>query len=467
MSAPPRPSPSGRGTCDHRPARADGHTVAADEVGGGSPAARDSAGIDALGDGVAPGWLATAVLVAHVVTAQLDLGVLGVEGALDQAVRLVVWVLPVVVLLTSSRTLHGSLWSGPQRLASAWLLWGVASALWSISPTQSIVQGVSVASLWLVSHWFVRRHGWTSFLRVTVLAGSAFLVLGLVWDLAGLAPADSSSSTEGRLTGLTFGATNLGRYAALTALLAVALAQRDRGGRRIAAVALPVTLVALLASGTRTSLVVLLAVGILAVGRSRGRAAARQAGVAAVGLLLALWPVLITGATTTARLGDTSTVSSLNGRDQIFSVAVELWSQRPLLGWGMGTNTALWDEAARSGMLSWRAFTAHNTMLDLAVSLGLIGVVLFAAALWTALVRAGRADDPWPWLLILATVGLGLTEATVHRPGFTLVVLGGAVATVVADRGAVSAVAASRRAGSSGRPVTGAPSRPARGSTTR
>jgi O-antigen ligase len=92
--------------------------------------------------------------------------------------------------------------------------------------------------------------------------------------------------------------------------------------------------------------------------------------------------------------GDLADVpSDTNGlRVHALRFAVELWSQRPWLGWGAGSSRYLLAQSGRAELMMdegvWLTHL-HNTYAEILVQLGIVGLVLIAALLWL-LVRAGN-----------------------------------------------------------------------------
>ncbi|MBX3092372.1 MAG: O-antigen ligase family protein [Cryobacterium sp.] len=80
----------------------------------------------------------------------------------------------------------------------------------------------------------------------------------------------------------------------------------------------------------------------------------------------------------------------LTGRLGIWSKVIDLTQQRPAFGWGWVSYWVPWADpfnslVFRSGV---RQLQAHNTWLDVAFQVGLVGLVVFAALVGAALVKA-------------------------------------------------------------------------------
>lgn len=80
-------------------------------------------------------------------------------------------------------------------------------------------------------------------------------------------------------------------------------------------------------------------------------------------------------------------ISELSGRTQIWMIALEVWRQNPLFGYG----PTIWSEAFRA---TWRvpaAFHAHNQFLQSLGAAGIVGVLGLLAYLGALIVGALRA----------------------------------------------------------------------------
>ena len=131
-------------------------------------------------------------------------------------------------------------------------------------------------------------------------------------------------------------------------------------------------------------------VGLVLVRRAspRTRPLAVAAGLGIVGALLAMKAPDLTSEVAEA----TGRTSSFTGRTTIWQQALDGISESPILGHGGG----FWD--------SYRANTAHNGYLDVAVSGGVPAVVALGAIIIVAGVRLAFASSPMLPLLVLGAV---------------------------------------------------------------
>jgi O-antigen ligase len=119
--------------------------------------------------------------------------------------------------------------------------------------------------------------------------------------------------------------------------------------------------------------------------------------------------------------------NTLNGREGIWSAAVQLFRLHPLMGAGPGAFSAVF-RASLSQVVGAHAGQAHNQALQTLATVGLVGGSLLVAFLWTGLRQACLQWMRGAWLpmaLILVIIADGLFEAPIRggQHGSTFVVL--------------------------------------------
>lgn len=114
----------------------------------------------------------------------------------------------------------------------------------------------------------------------------------------------------------------------------------------------------------------------------------------------------------------------LTGRTELWAAVLGAISKKPWLGYGF---SAFWQTASRETVsihahVGWIPGYAHNGFLDLALHLGLLGLVIFAfgyLVLWgRALARLWQAADApamWMCMYLLFTLLYNLTEGWILR----------------------------------------------------
>src|SRR5690606_23765492 len=102
-------------------------------------------------------------------------------------------------------------------------------------------------------------------------------------------------------------------------------------------------------------------------------------------------------------------ISELSGRTQIWLIALEVWKQNPIFGYG----PTLWSDAFRA---TWRvpfAFHAHNQFmqsLGAAGIVGVLGLLAYVGALVIGALRAARASRGLAPALVLVMLVRMVTE---------------------------------------------------------
>jgi O-antigen ligase len=122
-------------------------------------------------------------------------------------------------------------------------------------------------------------------------------------------------------------------------------------------------------------------------------------------------------------------ISPLSGREEVWRIGVNLFQERPILGYGVGSSqTLLLHEEWR--FVRTEGLHFHSSYIQVLVETGLLGFIAFMATLGTALAR-GLADatrtralprESWPlaalpWVLILGALGHAVFESWLFAAG--------------------------------------------------
>jgi O-antigen ligase len=292
------------------------------------------------------------------------------------------------------------------------LVWGTASALWSVDPVRSLLVAARLAGLFAVG---------------LALAAGASLVaaprrlafLLLIGMMLGIAMVAIELATAGGLSSLVsdraYRPTQLNQASISFALLVLpATALLISLGQAIFATLLAaVTAVTVYElAGTAAKLVMLagLAMGLLLY-RARPVVAGVALAISVVAIIAA--PLTFARLERLPGLGETadSFKISVGHRLLIWSFAGDRIAERPLTGWGLDASRAIpgGDDPIRPGE-PWMPLHPHNAALQVWLELGAPGAVLFAllvALVWGVLARA-----EWP-PLFAAGAGGSLTIAFV------------------------------------------------------
>ena len=308
--------------------------------------------------------------------------------------------------------------------AVAWFsLLAVTSTAWSVDPAATAWRSMVYVGLSLLA-WVISgldsKDLWSvlAALSGAAVVASAFLV-ALRPDL-GL---DANGAWEGVYTNRNSLAplAALGVLVGMRCLWAGRLRQKVGGGGLAT-----MSLVAMAGAGSRTAWLALgVAAGVsgaLVLHRpmrlrwDRNRAAlvliaAAAAGAAGVGAaVVASW-----------------NVTTLAQRRTMWSLVWDLAAQRPVQGYGFFT---FWDIEELTQHVLLRRGSAHNSLLEVGLGLGLLGTVPFlvivSMAAWNAGIQAWRSPGPdaWMWAAVVAFVLVeNVTESFVLWFSYTWVLL--------------------------------------------
>lgn len=275
----------------------------------------------------------------------------------------------------------------------------VLSTLWSIDPELSFRRGIALFATTLMGVYLAARFDWLAALR---LLGVVWLCLMVASFVAGLVAPGFARMDEvhvGAWMGGWSEKNALGGHAARASFLFAFLAWRDERFRKwwIGGVLTALALVILSRSATAL-LGAALGLGILAAAwwMLKGRRWA---------LTLAWTGATVGGLALLFYLAAPDVVLGLLGKDETLTGRTDIWAslgqaieKKPVLGygylafWGLDSEPRYWLERA----VDWNAPSGHNGWLDLAISLGVIGVAIYAIDLAMSLWRAGRLSVASP-----------------------------------------------------------------------
>ena len=345
-------------------------------------------------------------------------------------------------------------------MAAGWFaLAALASSLWSVDPTStawrsSIYVGMALLA-WAIARFDRRDTAATIGLVATAAVGASLLLVALRPDL-GIGPNDY---WEGVYTNRN----SLAPLAAIGVLAGVRFAVGGSRSGRIAAVGLvAASTAALIGAGSRTAWISLIVAGAASSlppahhwieerwGRRRAKAvtltAAGAGATGAIACLIAVWDV-----------------PTLSQRRTIWSLVWDRILQRPWAGHGFFT---FWDIEELTQHVLLRRGSAHNSLVEVGLGLGLLGAVPFAAIVVLAARNAGLAlwrrpgVDTWMWAALVAFLLMeNVTESFVLWFSYSWVLLMAAALKPVpqANPATDSGSALSTRIPRSGRTATSRP----------
>ena len=300
--------------------------------------------------------------------------------------------------------------TGSQKAAAAavavYSLVAVASAIWSVDPFATAWRASVYVGLGLLA-WVVARLEPDDLAATLWLVAAAAVVGSVV--LVALRP-DLGLDSNGSWQGLYTNRNSLAPVAAIGVLAGVRyLAAGERWSRVAGAALAALSVGAMAGAGSRTAWIALLVAGaaatvVLGFHRARSRwgpAAARASLAAAAALGIGGASVAL------ARLWDDPTFGQ---RRTMWSLVTDRVSQRPLGGYGF---YAFWEEIELLDHALLRRGSAHNSLMEVALGLGLVGTVPFLVIVVLAARNAGLylwrrpGADSWMWA---AVVGFVLVE---------------------------------------------------------
>ena len=281
-------------------------------------------------------------------------------------------------------------------LRAPWLillaLVAMASAIWSIDPELSFRRGIALLATTMMGVYLAARFDWLSALR---LLGAVWFFLMAASFIAGLVVPGFARMSEvhvGAWMGGWSEKNALGGHAARASFLLAFLAWRDPAYRRwwIGGALLALALVifsrsatALLGAGV--GLGILFGAWWMLKGKHWSLVLV-WSGVTVLGLIVLAYITM-----PDALLGLLGKDETLTGRTDIWASLGEAIEKRPVLGygylafWGLDSEPRYWLERA----IDWNAPSGHNGWLDLAISLGVVGVAIYTIDLVITLWRAG------------------------------------------------------------------------------
>lgn len=280
-----------------------------------------------------------------------------------------------------------------------------ASFLWSIDPSLSQRRGIAIVMSTLAGLWIGTRYDWRTLLRTLGLVWITVAVAGAVTALANPGFGVMHEVHVGAWKGLYYEKNQLGGHMARACFLCAFLFLMDKPMRHVWGFGIALTTIMVLMSTSKTSLLgLLLGFGILGAAMWMKRGAITGITSTWLGVVIAGSAISVFVFAPDVILGLLGRDASLTGRTDIWAELAQDISERPLLGYGYGAFWMLDSEPAYwlREVLEWDAPTAHNSWLEVAIALGLIGLSCllldFAVTLWRAL---RTAVDTWTGVFAL------------------------------------------------------------------
>ena len=263
------------------------------------------------------------------------------------------------------------------------LLWAMASSVWSTDLGKTARQSLAWMLATTFAYYAVTRFDLREILRLTALAMLVGTALNLLFIFA--LPrygkvVDVFDPAKTGWKGVNSNKNSLGQFSSAAALILWMARRSFTRWRMIYTIAAIVNVFIVLRADAKTSLVALIGTGALMIVFRAFRAQRQLFGVAVIGLLAASVVVVIlvlnnrnTLASGVGRSGD------LTGRTKLWGDLVPAVRKHPIQGYGWG---GFWNGFfSPAGEIwvknTWLPPDAHNLLLQLALDLGLVGVVLY------------------------------------------------------------------------------------------
>ena len=268
---------------------------------------------------------------------------------------------------------------------SPWLvllaLLAIASAAWSIDPELSFRRGIAVLATTLMGVYLAARFDWISALRLLAVVWFGLMAASLIAGVVAPSFAVMSDIHPGAWSGGWSEKNAMGGHAARASFLFAFLAWRDEAYRKWWMGGLLISLALVVLSKSATSLLGAM-LGLAVLGAARWMLKGRTWSLA-----LAWGAVCAIGAAAMIYLVAPDMLLGVIGKDATLTGRTDIWVQlgqaiekKPALGygylafWGLDSEPRYWLERA----VDWNAPSGHNGWLDLAISLGVVGVIIFA-----------------------------------------------------------------------------------------
>ena len=297
------------------------------------------------------------------------------------------------------------------------------SVVWSADPGTTLQRGVALALTTLFGVYLAARFELSRLLKLLAAALGIAALLSVLMVLAVPSWGLDRGDHAGDWRGIYSHKNSLAEIMVLGCIihLLVWRSAQERRGLYLAGALLSAGLVVMSSSKTALGvLVTLVALSLL-------YRAIRWSYTVAVPLLAAC--VLVVGGIGVVALANTEAIFSALGKDATLTGRTPMWlavidmiERRPWLGYGY---SGFWGglESASAPVLlrlGWNTPHAHNGFLDILLQLGVLGMVVFLLAVFTAArngVRLVRQDHGsvalWPLLFLSFLVLYNITETTV------------------------------------------------------
>ena len=259
----------------------------------------------------------------------------------------------------------------------------IASYFWSMFPNKVLINTLHYLGLLLCVNCFVMHFAGRPSMAIRWIANCATVLVMIAVASCLLIPNIAISANDGAWMGLTGNRNSLGFLCAVCVWACVGELVANTGGRRkfVYWIGIALASYALLKTGSKTSLLIYTI--ILSLYLLLFFVRAKSATVAIVVLTLSAFAVslftlflVMVGNVSVPGVSDLLALmgkeETLSGRTRLWSLAVELYLQKPFLGWGFDSNLSA--TGATTAVINAGQF--HNGYLGLLVKGGITAILL-------------------------------------------------------------------------------------------
>lgn len=337
------------------------------------------------------------------------------------ALQLLIYSLAAVFMARHWKNILRTL--GECKWISALVMLSVCSVAWSAAPDLTLRKSLTLIATTLFGFYFGVRYSNRQQLRIVSYTMVLVIVLSVLFVVFlpqyGVA---YDSAHFGNWQGIYHQKNMLGR-AAVLAVLVFGLVKWKGISKRFRWISVVVSLAIAILSGSATAIVALALLLLWIPGLKLLRVRRSHAiPLWSLGLMVAAVVLALAIANFGKLLLVLGRDATLTGRTELWSAVLNAISRKMWLGYGFN---AFWrgmqgESATVLIAVRWAVVFAHNGFLDLALQLGIVGLVLFMIGYVAALRHAigeccesGAAERLWPLMFLSFMLLFNLTDSTI------------------------------------------------------
>jgi O-antigen ligase len=300
----------------------------------------------------------------------------------------------------------------------AFVGWAALSLMWSDDPQLTMRRIIGLICTMALGFFLGMRFETKALLRILAWALAFAVIASIIAAVLFPSFGTMTNLDNGAWRGIFAHKNELGRTMGIALIVFICLLWDSRQNRAIYLILFFLSVVLLALSQSMTSIIVtVLTLSIAFYHRSRLRPAQRVAFLA-MALLVGFGATLYLQSRMDSIFAMIGRDSNLTGRIPLWRLSIAAMLHRPLLGAGWD---AFWpgpDGDTIRSLVRWVVPHAHNGFLEIALNIGLIGLLIFVLFNFDCFRRALRyANDPskplrpWPLLFYSYTFFFFFTEA--------------------------------------------------------